>query len=98
MSTIGELAVTLNEATFDFFNEDERQSLLEVLDFLDSVPQDLDLASAAYYLKKEFKANNTGVDDRYAAEIYTADAEVYDEWDDDDDDYVDDYYCCEDCG
>lgn len=89
MSTIGELAVTLNEAPHDLYGETLKQSLYEIMDFLDTLPQDLDLASAAHYLKKEFKRNSTGVDDRYEVEIYTTEPEVYDDWDSDDDD--DDY-------
>lgn len=92
MSTIGELAETLNEAPHDLYEESVRQSLYEILDFLDTLPQELDLASAAYYLRKEFKRNDTGVDDR--VQIFTFDPEPADDegyWDSSGYDLDDDY-------
>lgn len=97
MSTIGELAETLNEAPHDLYEESVKQSLYEILDFLDTLPQELDLASAAYYLRKEFKKSSTGIDDRYPVEVVMVDPDD-DDWDDWEDDDFDDYYCCEDCG
>lgn len=67
----------------------------DLLDFFADLPQDLDLGSAAYYLKKEFKRNDTGIDDR--VQIFTFDPEPADDegyWDssgyDSDDDYDED--------
>lgn len=72
--------------------------LMEVAEFFSGLPDDLDLASASYYLNKEFKRNDTGVDNR--VEIYTGEPESYDDsgesWYDssgyDQDDYDDDYW------
>lgn len=65
----------------------------------ENLPHDLDLPSAQYYLSKEFKSNDTGMDQRF--EIHTFEAEPYDDdegyWDSSGYD-EDDYYCCEDCG
>lgn len=65
----------------------------DLSEFLNELPDDLDLGSASYYLKKEFKANDTGVDERF--HVYTD----YSGYDDDDDDWDDeDWDHCDDCG
>ena len=70
---LGEVPIALSDA-YDFFCE---------------IPQDLDLVSALFYLKKEFKRNDVGIDDRNVG-IYTdldedeysgLDFEEEDDWD-----------------
>lgn len=101
MTVAGEVVATIQEMA-----DDADSVLTDVAEFFSVLPADLDLASAAYYLRKEFQRNDTGVDNR--AEIYTyTDSSDYsgydyddeddeDDWDEDEDEY--DYYCCEDCG
>lgn len=62
----------------------------ELMEFFSNMPAGLDLASALYYLKREFKSNNTGID--YRTEIYTAEPDSYSGYDDDEDDEWDDDY------
>lgn len=74
----------------------EDTTAMDLWHFFENLPLELDLASAGHYLRKEFKRNDTGVDDRYSAEIYVAEPEVYDDYsgydgeDEDDGDYVPD--------
>lgn len=82
INELGQLATTKGSAIADMYS------------LLADVDPDLDLASAMYYLKKEFRRNDTGMDRR--VEIYTLDLD-YEEDDDEDEDF-DDWYCCEDCG
>lgn len=62
--------------------------LMDVAEFFSDLPADLDLASASYYLKKEFRRNDTGVDRR--VEVFTFDPEPWD-----DEGYSDS--CSDDC-
>lgn len=64
--------------------------------FFEDLPDDLDLDSAKYYLKKGFKEQSAGYDESSFEEPY--DEDDGESWSDSDDDYLDDYYCCEDCG
>lgn len=99
MTTAGEVVATIRAMA-----DDAGSVLMDVAEFFAGLPADLDLASAEHYLHKEFRHNDTGVDDR--VQIFTFDPEPTDDegywdssgYDEDDDDYVDDYYCCEDCG
>ena len=90
MILAGEVVATIRE-----MGDGAGAVLMEVADFFSGLPDDLDLASAEHYLHKEFKRNDTGVDDR--VQIFTFDPEPADDegyWDssgyDSDDDYDED--------
>lgn len=75
----------------------EDTTAMDLWQLFSELPHDLDLASAKFYLKKEYQRNDTGVDDR--VQIFTFDPEPADDegcWDssgyDSDDDYDDDYW------
>lgn len=98
MTTIGDLQQGLNDLPVDVLGSEDRDAVYRALEFLETLPGELDVASAEYYLRKEFKRNDTGVDNR--TEIFTFDPEPADNegywdssgYDDDDDDWEDDYY------
>lgn len=95
MTNVGEVLDWLDRKT----QTSEDTTAMDLWELFAELPLDLDLASAKYYMKKEFKNNDTGMDQRF--EIHTFDAESYDELydeDDDEDEDFDDWYCCEDCG
>ena len=93
MTVAGEVVATINEMA-----DGAGSVLMDVAEFFSGLPADLDLASAEYYLRKEFKRNDTGVDDRI--QIFTFDPEPADDegyWDssgydedDEDEDWEDD--------
>lgn len=95
MTTAGEVVATIRAMA-----DDAGSVLMDVAEFFAGLPADLDLASAEHYLHKEFRHNDTGVDDR--VQIFTFDPEPEDDsgesWydssgydqDDDDEDYWDD--------
>lgn len=95
MSTIGDIYEGLGNLPEAVLSEADKHAVYSTLEFLGALPDDLDTASASYYLNKEFKRNDTGIDTRYEVSIYTAED---DDWDDDEEDWGDEYYCCEDCG
>lgn len=92
MTTAGDVVSRINEMA-----DGADSILMDVAEFFSGLPVDLDLASAEHYLHKEFRRNDTGVDDR--VRIYTFDPDTYDDnsgYDSLDDD--DDWDCCENCG
>lgn len=76
----------------------EDTTAMDLWQLFSELPHDLDLASAKFYLKKEYQRNDTGMDRR--VEIYVDEPGVYEDegfWDfsgyDSDDDYDEgDYY------
>lgn len=79
----------------------EDTTAMDLWQLFSELPHDLDLASAKFYLKKEYQRNDTGMDRR--VEIYVDEPEVWDEgesWydssydEDDDEDAIwrEDYY------
>lgn len=67
----------------------EDTTAMDLWQLFSELPHDLDLASAKFYLKKEYQRNDTGMDRR--VEIYFDEPGVYeDEFDDWDDDYDED--------
>lgn len=67
----------------------EDATAMDLWQLFSELPHDLDLASAKFYLKKEYQRNDTGMDRR--VEIYFDEPGVYeDEFDDWDDDYDED--------
>ena len=74
----------------------EGSIMMDVYSFFADLPGDLDLGSAAYYLKKEYKKNQTGIDDRYPVAAYVDVSssgydDIEDDWDEDEDEYWDDF-------
>ena len=65
----------------------EDTTAMDLWQLFSELPHDLDLASAKFYLKKEYQRNDTGMDRR--VEIYFDEPGVYedelDDWDEDDD-------------
>lgn len=65
----------------------EDTTAIDLWQLFSELPHDLDLASAKFYLKKEYQRNDTGMDRR--VEIYLDEPGVYedelDDWDEDDD-------------
>lgn len=75
----------------------EDTTAMDLWQLFSELPHDLDLASAKFYLKKEYQRNDTGMDRR--VEIYFDEPGVYedelDDWDEDDDEdasWREDYY------
>lgn len=67
----------------------EDTTAMDLWQLFSELPHDLDLASAKFYLKKEYQRNDTGMDRR--VEIYFDEPGVYeDELDDWDEDYDED--------
>lgn len=67
----------------------EDTTAMDLWQLFSELPNDLDLASAKFYLKKEYQRNDTGMDRR--VEIYFDEPGVYeDELDDWDEDYDED--------
>lgn len=92
MTNIGDILVGLNDLPIEGFSTGDKEVVYKAIDFFEELPSDLDLASAAYYLKKEFKRNDAGVDDRI--QIFTFDPEPVDDegyWDSSGYDLDDDY-------
>lgn len=94
MTNVGEVFDWLDRKT----QTSEDTVAVDLWEFFRDLPLDLDLASASYYLNKEFRSSDTGVDKR--VQIFTFDPEPdegegyrdssgYDE-DDEDDDWEDD--------
>lgn len=92
MTNVGDVFDWLDQKTYT--SEDTVAS--DLWQFFSKLPLDVDLASASYYLEKEFKRNDTGVDDR--VRVFTFDPEPeddegywdssgYDEWDDEEDEF-----------
>lgn len=69
MTTAGDIVSRINDMG------DVDNVLYDTMLFFRQLPDDLDLASASYYLNKEFERNDTGVDDR--VEIYTGEPQAY---------------------
>lgn len=75
----------------------EDTTAMDLWQLFSELPHDLDLASAKFYLKKEYQRNDTGMDRR--VEIYFDEPGVYedelDDWYEDDDEdasWREDYY------
>lgn len=67
----------------------EDTTAMDLWQLFSELPHDLDLASAKFYLKKEYQRNDTGMDRR--VEIYFDEPGAYeDELDDWDEDYDED--------
>lgn len=91
MTNVGDVFDWLDAKTYT----SEDAVAKDLWQFFENLPLELDLASAGHYLRKEFKRNDTGVDDR--VQIFTFDPEPADDegyWDssgyDSDDDYDED--------
>lgn len=95
MTNIGDVNRWVEDVARDsYLNVSYPEVALDLIEFLNELPDDLDLGSAAYYLKKEFKRNESGVDDRVS--IYTYEPESYSGYDEDGDDLDDDFDDLED--
>lgn len=75
----------------------EDTTAMDLWQLFSELPHDLDLASAKFYLKKEYQRNDTGMDRR--VEIYFDEPSIYedelDDWYEDDDEdasWREDYY------
>ena len=92
MTTIKELIDGLEQVDIENLVGADVKAIDEVIDFLDLLPHDLDTASGVYYMNKERKANDTGMD--YRVEVHTyvdSDYSGYDEEYDEEEDYPRDY-------
>lgn len=94
MTTIGDVLKWLDE----MIQVGQSEEAVDLFRFFSSLPENLDLSSASYYLEKEFKRNDSGMDYRYSVEVFVDeggtvadddywDSSGYDEWDDEEDEF-----------